>query len=89
MPSLTVSQTSPSPDYGRGQEKLWRKLVEQQVRQPPDKARLVDNIWWQAYSDRVVELLTRLGNHVRILFRLSCVPSVQENPASRLNDYFR
>ena len=37
----------------------------------------------------MLELLTRLGNHVRIMFRVSCVPSVQENPASRLNDYFR
>lgn len=43
----------------------------------------------QAYNDRVFELLTRLGQHVRILFRVSCVPSVKENPASRLNDYFR
>ena len=43
----------------------------------------------QAYHDRVLELLTRLGNHVRIMFRVSCVPSVEENPASRLNDYFR
>ena len=37
----------------------------------------------------MLDLLTRLGNHVKILFRLSCVPSVKENPASRLNDYFR
>ena len=37
----------------------------------------------------MLELLTRLGNHVRIMFRVSCVPSVEENPASRLNDYFR
>ena len=41
-----------SPDYGSGQEKLWKKLVEH-----------------QAYNDRVMELLTRLGNHVKILFR--------------------
>ena len=41
-----------SPDYGSGQEKLWKKLVEH-----------------QAYSDRVMELLTRLGNHVKIIFR--------------------
>ena len=60
------------PDYGSGQEKLWKKLVE-----------------CQAYNDRVVELLSRLGNHVKIIFRLSCVQTLQENRASRLNDYFR
>ena len=60
------------PDQGRGQERLWRRLVE-----------------YQAYSDRAMDLLSRLGNHVKILFRLSCVPSVKENPTSRLNDYFR
>jgi hypothetical protein len=66
------SRETARPDAGRGQERLWRNLVET-----------------QAYNDRVLELLTRLGNHVRILFRLSCVPSVKENPTSRLNDYFR
>merc|ERR1719270_3046810 len=44
---------------------------------------------FQAYNDRVMELLARLGNHIKIIFRLSCVPTIRENPASRLNDYFR
>ena len=85
--SVYSPETKP-PDQGRGQERLWRRLVEYQVLckfafASSHKYHL------QAYNDRVLELLTRLGNHVRILFRLSCVPSVKENPASRLNDYFR
>ena len=83
--SVYSPETKP-PDQGRGQERLWRRLVEYQV-----LYNFIQMSWLitQAYNDRVLELLTRLGNHVRILFRLSCVPSVKENPASRLNDYFR
>ena len=85
--SVYSPETKP-PDQGRGQERLWRRLVEYQVLCKFAFA-TSHKYHLQAYNDRVLELLTRLGNHVRILFRLSCVPSVKENPASRLNDYFR
>jgi len=60
----------------------------------PDYGKGADKLWrtlveHQAYCDRVVELLTELGNHVRLLFRLSSVPTLSSKQPNRLEDYIR
>ena len=80
--------------YDRTLHEFWVVSVSRVYREGAGPGSGQDRLWrrlveFQAYTDRVLDLLTRLGHHARILFRLSCVPSVKEDPASRLNDYFR